>query len=79
MGLNQIIINLTLNKMRKGDTNLYDAVAEYDKRTVCGLINKVYVDEVKRIGYIKEPVDMAKISQAVDVALGKHQIQTRMC
>ena len=78
MGLNQVIVELTLNKMKKGDTNLYDAVAEYDKCTVCGLINKVYVNEVKRLGYIKEPVDMARIFQAVDAALGK-MIKIRMC
>ena len=45
MGLNQIIVNLTLKTMKSGDTNLYDAVAEYDKRTVCTLINKVYINE----------------------------------
>lgn len=78
MGLNQIIVELTLNKMRKGDTNLYDAVAEYDRRAVCALINKVYINEVKRLNYIKEPVDMTKIFKAVDAALGK-QIRIRMC
>ena len=78
MGLNQIIVNLTLKTMKSGDTNLYDAVAEYDKRTVCGLINKVYFNEVKRMNYIKEPVDMAKIIQDVDAALGK-MIKIRMC
>lgn len=78
MGLNQIIVDLTLKTMKSGDTNLYDAVAEYDKRTVCGLINKVYFNEVKRMNYIKEPVDMARIFQAVDAALGK-MIKIRMC
>jgi hypothetical protein len=78
MGLNQIIVDLTLKTMKSGDTNLYDAVAEYDKRTVCGLINKVYFNEVKRMNYIKEPVDMAKIIQDVDAALGK-MIKIRMC
>lgn len=78
MGLNQIIVDLTLRTMKNGDTNLYDAVAEYDKRTVCGLINKVYFNEVKRMNYIKEPVDMAKIIQDVDAALGK-MIKIRMC
>lgn len=78
MGLNQIIVELTLNKMRKGDTNLYDAVAEYDRRAVCALINKVYINEVKRLNYIKEPVDMTKIFNAVDAALGK-QIRIRTC
>lgn len=79
MGLNQIIVDLTLKTMKSGDTNLYDAVSEYDKRTVCGLINKVYINEVKRLGYIKEPVDMARIFQAVDAAIGKNQIRMRMC
>ena len=78
MGLNQIIVDLTLKTMKSGDTNLYDAVAEYDKRTVCGLINKVYFNEVKRMNYIKEPVNMAKIIQDVDAALGK-TIKIRMC
>ena len=78
MGLNQIIVDLTLKTMKSGDTNLYDAVAEYDKRTVCTLINNVYIHEVKRMNYIKEPVDMAKIIQDVDAALGK-MIKIRMC
>ena len=78
MGLNQVIVDLTLKTMKSGDTNLYDAVAEYDKRPVCGLINKVYFNEVKRMNYIKEPVDMAKIIQDVDAALGK-TIKIRMC
>ena len=78
MWLNQIIVDLTLKTMKSGDTNLYDAVAEYDKRTVCTLINKVYIHEVKRMNYIKEPVDMAKIIQDVDAALGK-MIKIRMC
>ena len=78
MGLNQIIVDLTLKTMKSGDTNLYYAVAEYDKRTVCTLINKVYIHEVKRMNYIKEPVDMAKIIQDVDAALGK-MIKIRMC
>ena len=78
MGLNQIIVDLTLRTMKSGNTNLYDAVAEYDKRTVCALINKVYIHEVKRMNYIKEPVDMAKIIQDVDAALGK-MIKIRMC
>ena len=78
MGLNQIIVDLTLKTMKSGDTNLYDAVAEYDKRTVCTLINKVYINEVKRMNYIKEPVNMAKILQDVDVALGK-QVRVKIC
>lgn len=78
MGLNQIIVKLALKNMKNGDTNLYDAVAEYDKRTVCTLINKVYVNEVKRMDYIKEPVNMAKILQDLDAALGG-KIRIRMC
>lgn len=78
MGLNQIIVKLALKNMKNGDTNLYDAVAEYDKHTVCTLINKVYINEVKHMNYIKEPVNMAKILQDLDAALGE-KIRIRMC
>lgn len=66
MGLNYIIGELAVNKLRENDSTLYDAITEMDADLIKWLVNNRYRLDILNIGFVKERISIAKMIHAIE-------------
>lgn len=71
MGLNYIIGELACIEMNKfnGDDTLYEAIVTADTRLIRYLVNGKYRNDIINKQFIKEPISIAKMVQAIEEKL----------
>ena len=75
MGLNQVIVDITLQELDKfkSDSSLYDAIVQRDIKLVLYLVNNKYKLDIINRGYIKEPVSINRVLQSLESGLSKNK------
>ena len=73
MGLNNLVAELAIMELNKfkSDSSLYDAIVQRDVPLILYLVNNKYKLDVANRGYIKEPISIAKMMQAIELGLNR--------
>lgn len=71
MEINKVVAEIAIRELNKfnSDSSLYDSIVECDARTVRHLINGRYKLTIKSHGFIKEPISISKMIQAIETSL----------
>lgn len=75
MELNQVVAEIAIRELNKfnSDSSLFDSIVECDSKTVRHLINGKYKLMIINHGFIKEPISITKMIQAIEIGLNRNK------
>lgn len=75
MSLNNVVAEIAISELNKfkSDSSLFDSIVERDTRTVKHLINGKYKLAIINHGFVKEPISITKMMQAIETSLNSNK------
>lgn len=73
MGLNNLVAEIAIMELNKfrSDSSLFDAIVQRDVPLILYLVNNKYKLDVVNRDYIKEPISITKMIQAIELGLNR--------
>lgn len=73
MELNKVVAEIAIQELNKfrSDSSLFDAIVQRDVALILYLVNNKYKLDVINRGYVKEPISITKMMQAIELGLNR--------